>query len=209
MMSESNANRHARIETDWGNYYATSREDTRWLLDERDRLLTVALAWAGDEAAPYRKALEKMTSLAGTGGAMAHLNRHGVFSKHHDSFQVCTDDRCVKARADLDEARALLAAGSAEPDALRTALARAIEAGYTDESIDSERYHNDPIYHAIVWEIRKQRMDVTEKDWQEHDAALLRREGTPVKSGESYIVPPSNWPDDPDLRNDLRREVGE
>ena len=53
----------------------------------------------------------------------------------------------------------------ASAEGLREALARAIEGGYADASIDSDLYHNDAVYHAIVWEVRKHRA-------RKHRAAL-------------------------------------
>jgi hypothetical protein len=80
-----------------------------------------------------------------------------------------TEDVSIRHRRHRDrykvEAWQVLGLPAAAPaEGLREALARAIEAGYTDESIDPDLYRNDPVFHAVVWEIRQ------------HRAALARHE---------------------------------
>jgi hypothetical protein len=108
----------------------------------------------------------------------------------------CCQDKCWPDIAErvVDAIAPSIAADLAEvasfneppAEGLREALARAIEGGYTEESIDPDLYHNDPVYHAIVWEIRKQRLAVTEKDWQEH--AALASHPTPSTTAEGLDV---------------------
>lgn len=40
-------------------------------------------------------------------------------------------------------------------DTLRTSLARAISGGWSTESIDLELYWTDPVFHAIVYTVRR------------------------------------------------------
>ena len=75
--------------------------------------------------------------------------------EHRDGCNGRPHRRWYRGENKCDTLAAL--ASSPAPAGLDEALARAIEGGYSDESIDLDRYQTDPIYHAVAWEVRKHR----------------------------------------------------
>jgi hypothetical protein len=72
---------------------------------------------------------------------------------------------------------------------LKAALARAIEAGYTDASIDADLYQNDPVYHAVVYEIRRHLLagDKAEAPRHSLDGVTALDGGTVTPEDVAYV----------------------